>query len=1075
VEDLLQFRMLGPLTVTWGGEPVDLGPRKQRTVLAALLVDANRVVGVDRLTDILWGDAPPATATGALHVYASRLRRALEPDRPRGGPSTVLVTEPPGYVLRVAEDQLDANAFDLLAAEGQRLLADGDLDGAKRALAEALALWRGPVLADFAFESFVYAEAARLDELRAAAIEERVSADLRLGHHNALIGELESLVAERPLRERLWAQLMLALYRADRQGEALRAFHRARTVLCDELGIEPGPLLRRIHEDVLSQSSRLDWRPAAELPRWRTGGAARHTGRRFEPRPPPLPGGLVGRNYELRILRRAYDALQKGKGGLVLVSGEPGIGKTRLVEELAGWVTGGGHCVAWGRCEEGDGAPSFWPWVQVIRSLLKATDDEVLRNTVGPTAGEVAQIAPEIKEYAPAVEPPEALDPAAARFNLYEAVFDLLARLSAGKPFAVVLEDLQWADVPSLELLERAANRVDDTSVLLICTFRDVDPPISGQLAAILGSLARLPKLQRLPLTGLSVDEVALFMELTAPDKPSDELAAAVHARTDGNPFFVAELAKLLGEEQRGAEEVPTGVRDVIRRRLTRLPEGTQGLLEVASVLGREVDLRLVAEAGESRSQDITELVDASVAVGILVESPDVMGMYRFAHTLVREAIYEQLGGARRARLHARAAEALERLHGLDDDHAAELASHVIRATPVLGPVPALRQLLRSAEVAERRLAHEEAEAQLQRALELVATLPPGNERSYLELTVQHRVAALLSVTKGCHTAPVAEAWGRAHALSRELGSAPEVLSAMWGLARLSRNRAQYDVSTELADQLLDMAGTYGSEFAVAGHESRGLSAFFTGDPVAAACHLSEAATLSDTTTFTATAVTSVLHPVVSTRAYLACVRALLGDGGGSDELIAEAVRMADVSDRPLNQAISRLCAAQLATIRADAAGVRRWAEEVSAMAKARLLGPLGPVSDAFRAWGLAHAGDPDAAEPMFAQTMISLQASGWRLGWTCFCFLRADAHRLGGRLDKALRAVEQALASGQTTGEHYFDAELYRLRGEITAARWPDRRAEAESSLRRAVAIADAQSAVLLRERAEASLALLV
>ncbi|MGH9180627.1 MAG: AfsR/SARP family transcriptional regulator, partial [Acidimicrobiales bacterium] len=208
----MKFKILGPMEVEAGSRPVDTGSPKQRAVLAMLVIEANRVVSLDRLIDQLWGHEPPARATGSLQVYVANLRRALEPDRPARAPATVLVTRPPGYLVRADPADVDSTCFEHLAGEGRRLLSAGHAGPAHDALTAALALWRGPALAEFSFESFAQAEIARLEELHWLAREQLLEADLALGRHAESVAELEHLVATHPLRERLHALLMLALY-----------------------------------------------------------------------------------------------------------------------------------------------------------------------------------------------------------------------------------------------------------------------------------------------------------------------------------------------------------------------------------------------------------------------------------------------------------------------------------------------------------------------------------------------------------------------------------------------------------------------------------------------------------------------------------------------------------------------------------------------------------------------------------------------------------------------------------------------------------------------------------------------
>lgn len=268
-DDALEFRLLGAVEVLAGGSVVPLGGPKQRALLALLLLRAGEPVARDRLIDSLWGERPPPSAVTALHGYVSNLRKALEPGREAGSTGTVLVTVEPGYALMVEPEQLDAERFRRLASEGR---AAGDAQAAAELLRDALALWRGPALADLASEPAVAAAAARLDEERAAALEDRIDADLRLGRHAELVGELEAIVADSPLRERPRAQLMLALYRCGRQADALAAYRDARRTLVDEVGIEPGAALRELERHVLAQDPALDLERRAAKPVEETRG-----------------------------------------------------------------------------------------------------------------------------------------------------------------------------------------------------------------------------------------------------------------------------------------------------------------------------------------------------------------------------------------------------------------------------------------------------------------------------------------------------------------------------------------------------------------------------------------------------------------------------------------------------------------------------------------------------------------------------------------------------------------------------------------------------------------------------------
>ncbi len=318
----MQFRVLGPLEVEHEGQLLDLGRPKQRALLAMLVLHANEVVSADHLVEELWPETPPSDPAAALRVQISRLRAVLGPGDVG---SAVLETRKPGYVLRVDPGAVDASRFEALAEAGRRALRTSSPGIAVERLEEALSLWRGPALADFAFERFAEAPTARLENLRLAAVEDRMEAELAIGGHEGVVGELRELADQHPLRERLWGQLMVALYRCGRQADALRTFAELRRVLGEELGIEPGAPLQRLEEAILLQKPELEVGLWGDGPAWgsSSAGPAMHN-------LPAARSSFIGRDHHIAQVDKLL-----APPGVISVVGPGGMGKTRLAIELA--------------------------------------------------------------------------------------------------------------------------------------------------------------------------------------------------------------------------------------------------------------------------------------------------------------------------------------------------------------------------------------------------------------------------------------------------------------------------------------------------------------------------------------------------------------------------------------------------------------------------------------------------------------------------------------------------------------------------------------------------------------------
>jgi DNA-binding SARP family transcriptional activator/tetratricopeptide (TPR) repeat protein len=754
----LEFRILGPLEVYSEGHPVPLRGVRQRALLAILLLNAGEAVSTDRLIDLLWGEAPPEGARKALSVRISQLRKRLDP---AGRAERAIVTRAPGYAIDVGPEQLDLTRFEHLTAAGREALGAGDPMTASERLSAALGLWRGAPLADFAFEPFAQADIARLEELRLGALEDRIAADLELARHAQLVGELEALGAAHPLRERPRRQLMLALYRCGRHAEALEAYREGRRALVEELGLEPSRELRALEQAILAQDPTLD-APDRAAPR----RAARASGTE-------RAGAFVGRERELDELLAALADARAGRGRLVLVGGEPGIGKSRLADELAGRAEELGARVLSGRCWEAGGAPAFWPWVQSLRAYVRDAEPEALRAELGPGAADLAQVLPELRDLLPGLPEAPTLPPEGARFRLFDATATFLRNAASARPLLVVLDDLHAADASSLLLLEFVASGLEGTRLMVLGAYRNTEIGRDHPLASTLGQLAREKAARRLTLDGLPETAVARYIELSTGVAAPGSLVAALHRGTEGNPLFLAQLARLLSDEQlleRGTLErlpIPQGLHEAIGLRLRRLSDGCRRLLGVASGLGREFSLAALEGVSGRRGDALLELLDEALAARIVGEVPGAPERLRFSHALVRDALYEQLGSARRVRLHGQIGEALVALYGRDPEpHLAEIAYHFFEAAPGGDRERAVAYARRAGEQAQRLLAYEESARLYRMALAALDSMEPPDERARCELLLSLGEAQARSGVM----APAKETFVRAADVAKELG-----------------------------------------------------------------------------------------------------------------------------------------------------------------------------------------------------------------------------------------------------------------------------------------------------------------
>jgi DNA-binding SARP family transcriptional activator/DNA-binding CsgD family transcriptional regulator len=628
----LRVEVLGPLRAWLGAEELVLGPARQRAVFAALAASEGHPVSRGELINAVWGDSAPASAEGSVHTYISGLRRRMDPERSRWSSGGVLLSEPAGYVLRLAPNNLDLHVFADLQDKAQRQLATGDHRGALASFDSALSLWHGEAFSGVP-GPFAEQQRERLAELRVVCVENRASTVLKLGGHAELVAELAVLVQEHPLRESLWESLMIALYRSGRPAEALEGFRHLRNILIEELGIEPGSRARKVHQQILTNDPEL---AAPESPQQAdllsvvpplVTRALQDTARR---------GPFLGRTNETLRLRKLVSEVLAGRGRSAWIEGEPGIGKSELLTVALADAGKLGCQVAWAAADElGQRFP-----LQVILECLGIEPSEADQPHRGSTD----------------------TDPVLAMVDQLLAHVD---ELCASAPLMLVIDDLQWADDASVLMWHRLSAATRQLPLLLVAAARPA--PNRVELAQLRRGVEARDDVVLLlsPLT--IVDTVELIGEIFGASPGPGLRTLAV--RASGNPLYLREVMNALLRE--GAVDVVGGVADIRGSALYEAPESlvaavsgtldflsgtTTEALRWAALLGMEFAVAEVSAVVGKSPSELLEAFEEAVAANVIIEAGTRLA---FRHPLLRHALYDDIGEPTRTAWHRRAAEAL--------------------------------------------------------------------------------------------------------------------------------------------------------------------------------------------------------------------------------------------------------------------------------------------------------------------------------------------------------------------------------------------------------------------------------
>ncbi|MET8145382.1 BTAD domain-containing putative transcriptional regulator [Sphaerisporangium sp. NPDC005288] len=1037
-----------------------MGPRQQAYLLALLLAQEGRLVSVGELVDLIWDDDAPASAVNVIHKYVGALRRLLEPALPIRGTGSYLRRRNNGYLFVAGTGMLDLAIFRERAQAGQATLAERQEEAALDCYVKAVELWQGRAAEGLAYGPTAIPIFAGLNGEFLATCTAAAELAISLGQPERMLAPLQLATSMSPLHEPVHASLISTLGAAGQQAQALSVYQTVRTRLAEELGIDPGPALRAaqqrvLNETVTPESVRItDGQPARQPPApWQHAPAAAMQS----------AAPLIGRTEELAVLRQATESALAGGRGLVVVDGEPGVGKTRLLEEIAAEADRRGALVVWGRCLEGDGTPSMWPWVQAVGTILNAL----------PAAARDKWLATELSRL---VDPHDdgsapAMPDSGAQFRQFERVVAAVGETSALRPALLLFDDLQWADVASLRLFGHLVTRLPDR-IAIIGALRDRAPTPGTHLSRMLAATSRVAGQRRIRLGPLSLVEVAEVVRSETNQFPAPGATRSIHARTGGNPFFVRELSRLLADEGVFTQDavaragVPSTVRDVVRDRMGELNDDTQRLLQIAALIGRDVGLALLARAAGLDIPTCLDRLEPLEALGLLGPTADDPYAFRFAHDLVRESVAGTTPLWRTPSLHLSVADALEHFDAEGESVAERLAFHLWAAGPLADSARTAHAMVRAGRHAAAKSAFQAAERHLRQAAEIARTAGLAE----VELSALSQLTAVLGMSS-MYGDLIPELLERAEQLARGLGREVEATDFLFSRWVVHQQGIELDRSGPLARRLFDQGKASSDPIVYAyGMHAWGLHQWDLGNIRESFRLLTEShqAMLRDLAEGEDNPVRHDLQLLMI--GTLAEISALHGEADAARALLD--TLEADAGHDPYAVTIWSAIAVRTAVIVGDSASALRAAERGIAVDPGFSFVFLGTYQRLARWWALAMTGQDPAGAAAEAERLIATNL----LGPPRSCV--ATWHGLLGEMRLAAGAPAEAAAAldladhyVNTYGQRYPEGLILLLRAKLLQALGKPV-AVVRATAERAHALSAERGAHLFARRAERFLA---
>ncbi|MFN8495745.1 MAG: BTAD domain-containing putative transcriptional regulator [Caldilineaceae bacterium] len=1055
---LLKIQLLGEFRLIYGDKLVsEVNTPRLQALLAYLILHRAAPQSRQQVAFRFWPDSGDAQARTNLRNALHQLRNALPEAEQflQVDASTIQWRPDASYTLDLA-----------LFEQALQTAQTAPNPTAKRgALESAIQQYQGDLFPS-CYEDWILLEREQWQRAYTNALEALITLLESQRDYRMALDYAQRLLQFDPLREATYSQLMQLHALAGDRAAALRVYHTCATTLVNELGVEPSPTTHALYEQLLN----LEAPPPTTAPL-----------RNSTP--------LIGRDPAWLALQEAWRQAQRNQPSFVLVAGEAGIGKTRLVEALLEWAARQGIATAMAHCYAVGGRLAYAPVQEWLRAPIFRrawqTLDEVWRR-------EVARLAPDLVEQA--TPPPAGFTETWQRQRLFEALARLFFQNDA--PLLLTIDDIQWCDSDTLEWLQYLIHFSRTTGaqykkarLLLVGTLRREELTANHPLLPFLRQLGYANQLHEIELTRLTLQETAQLAANFLGHAVEPAFVERLYAETEGNPLFVVETMRAeegsggVGEWGSGGVEVislplshsptplPPKVQALIKARLEQLSSRAYALVCVAAVIGRAFAVDILAQAGDSDEDSLVQGLDELWQQHIVREQG--MDMYNFSHDKLREVAYTSLSPIRRRYLHRRVAQALEALRtGQLDAVSDQIATHYEQAGLA---AQAIAYYQRAAQAAHRMSALQEAIAHLTQALTLLPSLPDNTERAAQELAIHVALGPLLLATKGYAAPEVEQAFHRAWELCRRLQpqsveATPERFQVLWGLGRFYMVKPELPKALEASQQLLALAQSAEEpDLLLEAFCSLGTHLFHLVDLPAARAYLEQSLALYDPTQHRSHALSYGQDPGVVASAYLAWTLWCLGYPAQALAQTQTALTLAQKIDHPYSLVIATTYASVQYHFLHDVARCRAHAEAAIALATQYGFTLWLSMATFLRGWTLTVEGDFDNGFADMQQSIDLFRSTGAELGAAYFAALLAEAFGRTGQAEVGLLALGGAFELLERTQDRWCEAEMYRLQGELYLQ--TDAPDEAETSFQTAITVARQQQARLWELRATVSL----